>query len=110
MTINEMQAAVNNMANDWYDRFCEEFDSSAKTVTKKRLRSCDAYVYKDANGYIALRSFKTFVAFITPDGDFVDVLRLVYHYTSMSAYHIAKFRNDYATKWTNYYTYRSISK
>lgn len=110
MTINEMQAAVNNMAMNWYDRFFDEFDSSAKTTTKKRLRSCNAYVYKDNKGYIALCSYKTFVAFITPDGDFVDVLRLVYHYTNTSAMHIAKFRSDYAGKCTNFYRYRTIKE
>lgn len=111
MTINEKQAVINNKAVELYNKFFDEFKPlEQKTMNVKRLRSCNACVVKDVNGYIALRSYKTIVSFITPHGDFVDVLRLVYHYTNTSAYHIAKFYDDYAGNCKNYYTYRPINK
>ena len=110
MTINEKQAIVNSKVEELYNEFRHQFQPWADNTVTERLRTCTAYVYKDHNGYIVLRSYNTFVAFITPNGDFVDVLRLVYGYTSTSAQHIGKFYHDYAGKCTNYYTYRPINK
>lgn len=110
MAKNEKQAIINNKAVELYDKFFKEFQPLEKTTKVKRLRTCTAYVFKDANGYIALRSFRTFVAFITPSGDFVDVLRLVYHSTSCSIQHIAKFCQDYESEIGNRYQYRYIHK
>lgn len=110
MTINEKQAVINNKVEELYDEYRRHFQPWAESTVTERLRTCTAYVYKDHNGYIVLRSYNTFVAFITPDGGFVDILRLVYGYTATSAQHIGKFYHDYAGKCTNYYTYRSINK
>lgn len=110
MTINEKQAVINNKVKKLYNEYRHHFQPWAESTVTERLRTCTAHVYKDDNGYVVLRSFNTFVAFITPDGDFVDVLRLVYGFTRLSAYHIAKFYQDYAGKCNNYYTYRSIKK
>ena len=110
MTINDRRAVVNNKAVELYNECWRHFQPRADNTVIERLRTCTAYVYKDHNGYIALRSYDTFVAFITPDGDFVDVLRLVYGYTSTSAQHIRKFENDYGANCKNYYTYRPLIK
>ena len=69
-----------------------------------RLRACTATVYETERYYI-LESYNTFVAAIQKDTGFmVDFLRYVYGYTSTSAQHIAKFRNDYhAAKVYRYY-------
>lgn len=109
MTINEKQAVVNSKVEELYNEFCHHFQPRADSTVTERLRSCTAYVYKHHNGYIALRSYNTFVAFITPNGDFVDVLRLVYGYTATSAKHISKFYHDYTGNCKNYYTYRPIN-
>ena len=110
MTINEKQKAINFESHRLYIKFRQEFKPWDDNTITERLRTCTAYVYKDNNGYIALRSYNTFVAFITPNGEFVDVLRLVYGYTLTSAQHIGKFYHDYAGKCTKYYTYRPINK
>lgn len=110
MTMKEKQAVINNKVEELYDEYFYTFNPSDDNTVTERLRTCTAYVYKDHNGYTVLRSFNTFVAFITPDGDFVDVLRLVYGFTRRSAYHIAKFYQDYAGNCKNYYTYRPINK
>ena len=110
MTINEKQAVINNKVEELYNEYRHHFQPWADSTIVERLRTCTAHVYKDHNGYIVLRSYNTFVAFITPDGDFVDILRLVYGYTATSSQHIGKFYNDYAGKCTNYYTYRRINK
>lgn len=107
MTNYEKQAVINNYVEGLYDKFFDEFIPYAETTKCKRLGSCTAFVYKDEKGYIALCSFKTFVAFITPDGEFVDVLRLIHHYTATSAQHIAKFRNAYAGNCSNFYRWRT---
>lgn len=111
MTINEKQAIINNKVEELHNKFRERRKGLWPEVPHpERLRSCTAYVYKYSDGYIVLRSYNTFVAFITPDGDFVDILRLVYGYTATSAQHIGKFYHDYAGNCKNYYTYRPIKK
>ena len=67
----------------------------ANIVSVKRLRTCKAYVY-ETDSYYILKSYSTVVAFIRKyDCECFDILRKVYGYTSTSAQHIAKFRNDY---------------
>lgn len=110
MTINDKRAVINNKVEELYEEYRHQFKPWADSTITERLRTCTAYVYKDHNGYTVLRSYNTFVAFITPNGDFVDVLRLVYGYTATSAKHIRKFENDYGTNCKNYYTYRPLIK
>ena len=66
-----------------------------KVLSVRRLHKCQAYVYETCSYYL-LKSYATFVAFIRKsDGECFDILRNVYGYTSTSAQHIAKFKNDY---------------
>ena len=60
-----------------------------------RLRSCNACVLTSGNYYL-LKSYSTIAAAIDTEGNIYDFLRYVYGYTSTSAQHIAKFRNDYS--------------
>lgn len=70
-----------------------------------RLRYCSAYVYETPD-FIVLRSYNTVVAFINKHtGEFFDVLRYFYVFTSVSAQHIAKFRSDYWNYSNKYYSY-----
>lgn len=110
MNIDKKQAVVNSKVEELYNEFRHKFQPWADSTVTERLRTCTAYVYKDHNGYIVLRSYNTFVAFITPNGEFVDVLRLVYGYTNTSAQHIRKFYNDYAGKCKYYFNYIPIKK
>lgn len=110
MTINEKQAVINNKVKALYDEFRAQFTGWPEIPRPERLDYCTAWVYKYSNGYIVLRSYNTFVAFITPAGDFVDILRLVYGYTATSAKHIAKFRNRYSEKYVGYYEFRPVKK
>lgn len=82
--------------NDYCEREIPIVESElADVVSVKRLRTCQAYVYETASYYV-LKSYSTFVAFIRKsDGECFDILRNVYGYTSTSAQHIAKFKNDY---------------
>lgn len=70
----------------------------------KRLRTCSAQVRED-DLYYTLISYNTVIAFIDKETNTLyDFLRYVYGYTSTSAQHIAKFRNDYkCTKELRYY-------
>ena len=71
-----------------------------------KLRTFTATVYETKHYYI-LESYNTFVAAIHKDSRImVDFLRYVYGYTSTSAQHIAKFRNDYHA--ANEYRYYNI--
>ena len=82
--------------NDYCEREIPIVESElANVVSVKRLRTCSAYVY-ETDSYHILRSYSTFVAFIRKsDRECFDILRYVYGYTSTSAQHIAKFKNDY---------------
>lgn len=67
----------------------------SETLPCHRLRYCNASVYENSY-YYYLKSYSTIVAIIDKEKDAcVDVLRLVYGYTSTSAQHIAKFDRDY---------------
>lgn len=86
----------------------EVFNKKESTgfVDFKRLRTCSARVRIDDNYYVLI-SYNTVVAFIDRStGTMYDVLRYVYGYTSTSAQHIAKFRDDYGAKYI--FTYREV--
>lgn len=75
-----------------------------------RLRSCQAHVYTTTH-FTVLRSYNTMVAAVyqrTPTAApiFIDFLRLVYGYTSTSAQHISKFKQDYCGNSGFSYTWR----
>lgn len=75
---------------------------------KQRLRSCTAYKYyfkREGTPYeiVVLQSYSTVVAMAYIDEEdkrirVHDFLRIVYGYTSTSAQHIAKFRNEMREK------------
>lgn len=79
---------------------------------KQRLRSCTAYKYYfkidgilHSYEIVALQSYSTVVAmaYICKEDKWIrvhDFLRIVYGYTSTSAQHIAKFRNEMRDKAT----------
>ena len=93
---NEINAIVEKEWEKAYTEYKTECDRSHS----HRLRSCTAWVY-DTPNYYFLRSYNKIIAFIDKTTDTCyDVLRLVFGYTSTSAQHIAKFRNDYGNgKW-----------
>ena len=65
-------------------------------IYHSRLRTCSAWVYETEHFYI-LKSYNTFIASYNKEThEFIDFLRFVYGFTSTSAQHIAKFRNDFA--------------
>lgn len=102
-----IQEKINNICLDAIGRFNDSKDGGVY-YDGKRLRSCTAWVYENSD-YIWLRSYSTIVAFYDKSNDsFYDVLRYVYGYTSTSAQHIAKFRNDYARNAIKYYTYKAV--
>ena len=69
-------------------------DGSKEIEYAERLDYCQAWVYQTSN-YSFLVSYKTIVAFIDDFCNMYDVLRLVYGYTTTSAKHISKFRNQF---------------
>lgn len=93
--------------NDYCEREIPIVESElANIVSVKRLRTCQAYVY-ETDSYYILKSYATVVAFIRKDDcECFDILRKVYGYTSTSAQHIAKFRNDYHA--VNTQTWREV--
>ena len=97
----------------------EKFHASHYYLDNNRkLRSCSASVADAIDCetgevlYHVLTSYNTVVAIIDVQTDtLIDVLRLVYGYTSTSAQHIAKFSKDYGSgKWgcANRVTYREV--
>lgn len=91
-----------------------EFDAAIRSLEMfgdrdyKQLRSCQAWVYETPCFYV-LRSYGTFIAAIDKfDGNCYDALRREYGFTSTSAQHIAKFRNDYARRGAIFYTWRYV--
>lgn len=66
----------------------------------KRLHSMSAHVLETEHYYF-LCSYQTIIAFIVKETDeCIDVLRLVYGYTSTSAKHVSAFDHDYGhDKW-----------
>ena len=109
-TMKQYNQELDNItATAIFNAACNEIDAMSE-YNYKRLRSCSAYVFETENFYI-LKSYNIFIAAIDKRSHFiVDVLRMVYGYTSTSAQHIAKFIHDYTPyPWTsNRYTYREI--
>lgn len=103
-----IQENINGICLNAIERFNSAMESDSVYDSYKRLRTCTAWVYENRD-YIWLRSYSTIVAFYDKsNGSFYDVLRYVFGYTSTSAQHIAKFRNDYARNAINYYTYKAV--
>ena len=95
MTIKRFNQGVSNAtAEAIFNAACNELDAM-RVYNYKRLRSCSAWVFETDNFYL-LKSYDTFIAAIDKRSNTtVDVLRLVYGYTSTSAQHISKFWQDY---------------
>lgn len=97
--------------NEYVSKKYEEFDELYWTELKhhyKQLRHCNAWVH-ETESFIYLVSYSTIVAFIDKRTyEMFDILRLVYGYTSTSAQHIAKFRNDYRDWFCGWYTWREL--
>lgn len=110
MTIKQFnQGIVNATAEAIFNSACDELDAM-REYNYKRLRSCTAWVFETENFYI-LKSYDTFIAAIDKRSNFaVDVLRMVYGYTSTSAQHISKFIHDFTPyPWNSpRYTWRDI--
>lgn len=103
MTQTEINALVESIYNILFNGMHKEVEPA------KRLRYCTADVFNLDDFYV-LRSCNTVVACVDKEtGDCYDFLRMVYGYTSTSAQHIAKFRNDYSRSGKTY-TWRYISK
>lgn len=101
------QKAINEFVLNEYRRFLEDYNPY-NAVLIGRLRTCNAKVYYE-NGYYALVSYDTIVAFIDEEsGDLFDVLRYVYGYTATSAQHITKFRHDFSSGHHKKWTYRPV--
>ena len=94
------QIKINSFVEEVWNQAISEFYNEYDTVEPVRLRSCKACVFETSHYYF-LQSYNTFVACIDKEQDtLVDVLRLVYGYTSTSAQHISKFDQDYGNgKW-----------
>lgn len=98
--MKKMEQILENEKVRFYERMFAtalcDYDTIITDV--RQLRNCKAKVITytvHGDDYIGLMSYNTVVAFITPDGTMVDMLRDVYGYSATSAQHIAKFRNDY---------------
>lgn len=105
MTKKEMQQiknyAVIEMLNDAMNEFLLASDTNVK-----RLRSCTAEVHETEHYYL-LKSWNTFIAVINKDSLVLfDALRYVYTFTRSSAYHVAKFKQDYKADFM--VTYRKV--
>ena len=105
----EMQKEINRKVLEMVERFNKGF-SEVEPV--KQLRSCSACVHTcvlEETGEVVyvLQSYRTIIAIISGNCLY-DFLRYVYGYTSTSAQHIAKFRNDYMTEfdWNDRYEYK----
>lgn len=100
----ELQKIENDIVLREIDKINADLRKGVQSVSS--LRTCNACVLASSNYYL-LQSYSTIVAAIDADGNVYDFLRYVYGYTSTSAQHIAKFRNDYSRNGARY-TYRHI--
>lgn len=107
MTKKEMQIKVNREVMSNWAQVKEVWDKVPKDVVVTRIDYCKCG-YICWGQYIFLVSYNTLVAYIDADGVLVDILRLVYGYTSTSAKHIAKFRNMF--KYCYEITYREVAE
>lgn len=108
-----IQKDINALVKMKFDEFLKVAQNESD-ISSQRLRYCNATVYENSQ-YYYLVSYRTMVAFIEKKTNtLVDVLRMVYGYTSTSAQHISKFDHDYCDKnkyfWgcTERLTYRDI--
>lgn len=94
------QVKINSFVEEVWNQAISELHNEHCTVEPVRLRSCRARVFETTHYYF-LQSYNTLVACIDKEQDtLVDVLRLVYGYTSTSAQHITKFYKDFSkSKW-----------
>ena len=89
-------------------KYAEKKINAGDYSVKQRLRSCTAYKYyfnraESPYEIVVLQSYSTVVAMAYIDKEdkrinVYDFLRIVYGYTSTSAHHIAKFRNEMREK------------
>lgn len=103
-----LQQNINTVCLREFNKAFDEAIDDAKAVraTKKRLRTCTAWVYETEN-YFLLKSYSSYIACIDKQSLVLyDVLRYEYGYTSTSAQHISKMCNDYNV--TNRLTYRKV--
>ena len=89
----ELQKNENDIVLQEIEKINADLSNGIQSV--RRLRDCNACVLASGNYYL-LKSYSTIIAAIDADGNLYDFLRYVYGYTSTSAQHIAKFRNDYS--------------
>ena len=106
------QAIINELVEYNFNKAIDEYNTIGMCLCdSKKLGSFTASVIETENYYI-LCSYNTKIACIDKRTDTLyDALRRDYGYTSTSAQHIAKFRNDYGQgKWgvTYQLTWRSI--
>ena len=98
----ELQKIENDIVLQEIDKINADLRNGVQSVS--RLRTCNACVLASGNYYL-LKSYNTIIAAIDADGNLYDFLRYVYGYTSTSAQHIAKFRNDYSRNGKRYTYY-----
>lgn len=100
------QAEINAYIEDMIDTYINA--EMHDMIYHSRLRTCSAWVYETEHFYI-LKSYNTFIASYNKEShEFIDFLRYVYGFTSTSAQHIAKFRNDFARNAKHYLKYYEI--
>ena len=108
MTLKQarVQSEINEYILDVIDTYINPEMNSM--IYHSKLRTCSASVYETEHFYI-LKSYNTFVASYNKEThEFIDFLRYVYGFTSTSAQHIAKFKNDFARKATSHLIYYDI--
>lgn len=95
MTKKEMQKIENEKVEQAWKKVQKVWINALnESVEFERLDYCQAYTCQTM-GYSFLISYNTLVAFIDDKGQMYDTLRLVYGYTSTSAKHISKFRQQF---------------
>ena len=95
MSKRELQRIENQLVEQAWERAKKVCNNGSKELNEvERLDHCQAWTYQ-TKGYSFLISYQTIVAFVDDSGILYDVLRLVYGYTSTSAKHNSKFRNQF---------------
>ncbi len=106
LTKKQQQQRINAKVEQAWEKAYNEFQDDC-VYSNERLRYCSAWVIETGR-YIFLQSYNTIVAFYDKQTDeLYDILRLVYGFTSTSAQHIAKFRNDYCHTY-DWFVWRNI--
>lgn len=106
LTKKQAQEIENWTVKSEYKKFAQIWVEETGTIKALgRLRSCSAYVF-ESDSYIVLQTYNRIIAFYDKHTEtLVDVLRLVYGYTSIAAQRIAKFSLDFCGEKTRL-TYR----